>query len=650
LLTALLLTALSPAVPLRSSEPHWIRVDSSHFFVLTDADQTKGHEVITRFEQMRALFAQLIMKTRVNLPEPIEIIAFKAREEYEKVAPSRNGEGLGKGFFLSGDGRNYFVLNLAQEESWRAISYEFARLLLGFNYPPTQPWFDEGFAEYFSSAKIGDQTMEIGGDPEAHQATAGGTQGGQQSVGQLVGGQSFVEVLKSSDWQPLPQLFAARPGNAVNRHTLFCAQSWLTMHYLISNDKLSSAGTYFGLVETERLSVEDAIQKAFGMNAEQLAKAIKDYFQSLLEMLQLHNNPNAGKAPIPAPIPADQVGGGVHDIPEPTASALVAEMALRVPERREQARLELASLIDGAKTETAIAHRALGWYYLDKKDFEKANDELTKALALDNHDIWTHFYLALTKERQAKASGHPTQGLANTIQDLHVVLDSYPEFADAYAMLARAQLEGGGLRAATDSIRAATKLSPRNQSFLLELAQVYVAGKNWDAATAMLQLLSASPDTQIADSARAQLQDLPYIRKYGVPPLQAAAQPSGAPSPAPSPATPPAQKAPIPPAAQPAQEADNENTEEAPPEPQIDRRQIQYLKGRLIAVDCSQAPVALLTVSSGGKTMKLRTSDYKSLTLIGTDTFSCHWTDEAVSVNYKPGGKADGDLVSLELR
>jgi hypothetical protein len=79
-------------------------------------------------------------------------------------------------------------------------------------------------------------------------------------------------------------------------------------------------------------------------------------------------------------------------------------------------------------------------------------------------------------------------------------------------------------------------------------------------------------------------------------------------------------------------------------------RPAKFFQGRLVAVDCSKSPAAILTVSSGGKTMKLRTPDYKSLLLIGADSFSCAWNDRSVSVNYKPGGISDGDLVSVELR
>jgi hypothetical protein len=58
----------------------------------------------------------------------------------------------------------------------------------------------------------------------------------------------------------------------------------------------------------------------------------------------------------------------------------------------------------------------------------------------------------------------------------------------------------------------------------------------------------------------------------------------------------------------------------------------------------------VLTVSAESAVLKLRASDYKSLLLIGADDFSCEWRDRQVTVNYKPRGPKDGDLVSLEMR
>jgi len=77
---------------------------------------------------------------------------------------------------------------------------------------------------------------------------------------------------------------------------------------------------------------------------------------------------------------------------------------------------------------------------------------------------------------------------------------------------------------------------------------------------------------------------------------------------------------------------------------------VQYLKGKIVSVDCSQAPAATVTVSSGGSILKLHTADYKALVVIGADEFSCEWRNRATSVNYKASGRSEGDLVSLEVQ
>src|SRR5207237_376974 len=64
-------------------------------------------------------------------------------------------------------------------------------------------------------------------------------------------------------------------------HTLFYAQSWILMHYLLAKKMMPQVGTYFGLVQVQKVPVEQAIQQAFGMSTDQLEKTLKDYFHSL---------------------------------------------------------------------------------------------------------------------------------------------------------------------------------------------------------------------------------------------------------------------------------------------------------------------------------------------------------------------------------
>jgi hypothetical protein len=210
-------------------------------------------------------------------------------------------------------------------------------------------------------------------------------------------------------------------------------------------------------------------------------------------------------------------------------------------------------------------------------------------------------------------------------------------------------------------MRATIQLAPRNQTYLLNMAQIYMAGKNWDAATALLERLKTSPDPQIAKSATEQLEGLPMLKKYGVlPQAETKPQPAGAAPPSSSPAslaTPSSSTAKTPAATQPKAQAQSPQSDEVsvdqpeqpPAPPQPDKRPIQFLKGKIIAVDCSRAPSATLTVSGGAKVLNLRTDNYKSLMVMGADDFSCEWKGRTVAVNYRAGGTADGDLVSVEL-
>jgi len=642
----ILLLRCAPLAGARSDEPHWIRVNSSHFSVATDADEKHGHDVAVRFEQMRAVFGQLLARKRINMSEPIDILALTSDDEYSKVVPNRQGQGIGDGFFIPGEDRNYFVLNLSKDGSWRATSREFAEVFLNCNYPPTQAWFDAGFAEYFSSLRL-DNQPRIRGDPN-----------------------SFIELLNATPWLAIADLFATRRESMAtpesSHHTLFYAQSWIVMHYLLDQNKLPETGTYLDLVENQKLSAEEAIQKAYGMTSAQLAQAVKDHFHPLTQPSQ---GGNAAGTQLNGMASPENIGSSTQQLSDAEGQALVAEMSVRLPEHREQAVKQLESITDQAKTDNVVARRGLAWAHMQKKEFDRAIEELSKGAELNPKDPWLHYYLALVRLRAAQSSGGSIAGLPNMMQDLRLVLDWDPEFAEARNMLAMAQLEGGGVHAAMDSMRATLQLGPRNQSYLLNMAQIYLAGKNWDAATALLERLKNSPDAQVAKSAAEELEGLPTLKKYGVrPQSEAKTQPQGMPSAAPTPSSPSSTSVSSPSAPSsarkpaepqpkteqqnpgPETEASVDHPEQPPAPPQPDRRSIQFLKGKLLGVDCSQAPSAILTVSTGAKVLKLRTENYKSLMLIGADDFSCEWRSRLVAVNYRPGGKADGDLVSLEVQ
>ena len=666
MLSALLLCISAPA-----AEPSpWLEIHSAHYTVITDAGEKKGREVALRFEQMRAVFATLLAKERLNEPVPLTILAFKNDKTYYQSAPLRQGQPIAvPGFFLPGDDQNFIVLNLFEEESWRAVAHDFAHLLLNYNYPPVQGWFDEGLAEYFGSIRLDNKQFEIGGDPELNSAFTEDLLQNQHEVRNPP--KSLTELLSGQVWLALPDLLTMKHDTSSytegTHHTLFYAQSWMTIHYLLHEKKLPETGTYFDLVENQHVPVEEAIQKAFSVTPAQFDQAVKDYFHSLQPLflaLDASKRPDQLNAPpvyqFPEPVGPNDSAINLKPFPEADARAVIAEMRIRIPDRREAGLKELDALATApdpnpAKTPRVredkkdpdaplvtasgneIAHRALAWDHIQRSEFDTAAEELGNAATLNPRDLWIRYYLCVLKYRMSQAKHTDIQGLPNMMQDLRAVLEWYPEFAEAYDLLAIARTEGGGPVAAMQAERAAIQLSPRNQQYVLHLAEIYIADKKWDASRAILDRLKTSGDVKVAAAARERLTQIGNEQKYGVSAASTttAKKLSTQSSPFDVLEEDAAKRA----AAQTAQSTST-----------ADKRPAKFLQGRLVGVDCSHSPAAILTVTSGGAVLKLRTPDYKSLLLIGADTFSCDWSDRSVSVNYKAGGLSDGDLVSVEVR
>jgi tetratricopeptide (TPR) repeat protein len=488
---------------------------------------------------------------------------------------------------------------------------------------------------------------------------------------------SLTELLGGQVWLSLPDLLTMKHDTSTytegTHHTLFYAQSWMTIHYILHEKKLPETGTYFNLVENQHLPVDEAIQKAYGVTPAQFDQSVKDYFHSLTPLFvaldqskQQGVNVNAPQVyQFPELVGPDENVITAKTLPEADARAIVAGVKTRIPERRDAGLHELQALATAPNpiakpakekdkdkekdknkddssdtplvtaTGNEIAHRALAWDHIQRAEFDAAAQELGDAAALSQKDLWIRYYLCVLKFRMSLAKKTDIQGLPNMMQDLRSVLEWYPEFAEAYDMMAVARMEGGGPVAAMQAERAAMQLSPRNQQYAYHLAEIYIADKKWEAARALLDRLKASNNPQIAAVARERLAQLSSEQKYG------SAATAGSTKKLPTQSSPfdvleqdAAKRA----AAQSAQSATS------------DKRPAKFFQGRLVGIDCSQSPAAILTVTSGGVVLKLRTSDYKSLLLIGADSFSCAWNDRSVSVNYKSGGLSDGDLLSVEVR
>src|SRR5580698_3300021 len=126
--------ALPNLTPLFAGEPQWVEVRSPNFSVVTDAGEKRGREVAMRFEQMRAAFGILMTKAKVNLPIPLQIIAFRNTREMRQFAPIFKGKPTEvAGLFQGSTDRSFILLDMSVDNPWAVVFHEYAHQLMNGN-------------------------------------------------------------------------------------------------------------------------------------------------------------------------------------------------------------------------------------------------------------------------------------------------------------------------------------------------------------------------------------------------------------------------------------------------------------------------------------------------------------------------------------
>ena len=608
-LPAILLALTFCSVPaVFAGEPQWVEVRSLNFSVVTDAGEKRGREVATCFEQMRAVFGALMTKVNVNLAVPLQIVAFRNTKEMRQVAPLFNGKPTElAGLFQEGGDRSFIMLDMSVEDPWIVVFHEYAHQLMNGNLQGEfAPWFEEGFAEYFSSIEVDSKEARVGKIPHLDYV-----------ILQQLGMMTITNLLRV-------QQNSSTYNESGDHRSTFYAESSMLVHYIYDNQLLPKVAVYFDLVENKHARVEDAIQQAFGMSAPQLDKALRSYINS--GHFKYYSIPN----------PASVLSNNYTASPMSAASgnAVLADIHLHSRDYQERALSEFQDILK-SDPDNAAACRGLGYAYLQKQDFVRAAEYLKRASQLDSKDPRVHYYRALLMTCENAFGG--VADLPAMTQELEASISLDPSFADSYALLSFAQSKAGDPAKALETMKKALTISPRNETYLYNLADLYLVNRQPDQAIALLQSLPVTDNPELASHVAGALALAQQVRKT----LQDGREEND------SGMTPLDKK-------DSEDEADLQDAEEASSpastKAQINLGAAQFIRGTLTGVDCSTPPLATLTVVSGAKIWKMKVADTSHLILIGADEFSCTWNKQKVALNYRATSEGEGNVVSLEIQ
>jgi tetratricopeptide (TPR) repeat protein len=607
---ASVLIACILGLPAFAGEAQWVEVRSPNFSVVTDAGEKRGRDVALHFEQMKAVFGALLIKANVNLPIPLQIVAFRNTKEMRQVAPLWHGKPTQvSGLFQSAPDRCFIMLDMSVENPWQVVFHEYAHQLMNGNLSgEIDPWFEEGFAEYFSSIEVDSKGARVGKIPEITYRIL--QQDGMMRIADLLRVQHNSKTYNESG----------------DHRTVFYAESGLLVHYLYDNQLATKLAQYYDLLD-EKKPIEEAVQQAFGMSVAQFDKVLRNYMSGGRYKYYA----------LPTPAGIASTGYTTKPVTALDAAAVVADIHLHSLDYHDKAMEELQDILKADPNHPA-ALRGLGYGYLEKGDFEHASEYLRRAAEGDSKDPRVHYYVALLMNRSSGFGSGDER--ARMRKELETSIALNPDFADAYSMLAFVQINSGDNDSALQSARKAVSLNLRNEIYQYNLAEICIGAGKLDEAAALLKHLGGSSNPEVVSRANWSLEALEQLKKAV---QQSASSVANGAAPvkrfsADHPAEPQFQ----------GEEATR--SEVVPGIVQATTGAVKFLKGKVAKVDCSTAPAAIMAIVSGAKTWTMHIRDSNHVIVIGAEKFSCEWTNQRVAINYREKSDGDGEVVSVELQ
>src|SRR5688500_16587376 len=363
-----------------SAKDTWVSVRTKNFFMIGNANEKEVRKVALKLEQFREVFTKLFPNMKFNTPVPTTVVVFKSDSSYAPFKPSANTAG----YFQPGPDVNYITLTteLQTLDAFSVIFHEYTHLLVNNTFKNAPVWFSEGLAEYYSTFSITDD-QKIG-------------------IGIAIG--HHVHLLRQNKMLPLRTLFEVDHKsphyNEEKKQSIFYAQSWALLHYLIvgKQGKVEQLGKFLELLDAN-VPVETAFTKAFETTFEAMEKDLREYVTQ--------DRYNYIKAHFEKKIELDATTEA-KPLTEAEAQAYLGDLLLHSNRADAEKYLLNALKLD---PNLGMAHASLGMLRFREGKAEEARASLERAVAASSQNYLAHYYyaFALSRQREDAAANYPPE-------------------------------------------------------------------------------------------------------------------------------------------------------------------------------------------------------------------------------------------------
>jgi tetratricopeptide (TPR) repeat protein len=460
-----------------SAKDEWLRVRSKNFNLVGNATEKDIRKVATKLEQFRETFRQIFNQTNLNSSIPTNVVVFKSKSAYKPFLPKRaDGKadtGIA-GYFQPGDDANYITISTEGEDAdtYGTIFHEYVHFIVNTNFGKSEvpTWFNEGLAEYYQTFAIEeDQKAKLGLPQNQH-----------------------LYLLQQTKLIPLETLFKisnyALHQNGNHSRSIFYAEAWALIHYLVQSGKTEGLGKFLTLALKDVPS-EKAFQDAFQMSYAQMEKELKKYVEQNTYKYSLVTFKN--KLAFESEMQTTPMS-------EAESNAYLGDLLYHT-NRHDDAEAYLQKAIQ-LKPDSSMANTSLGMVKIRQRKFDEAKKYLEKAISEDqkNHLAFFNYALLLSREDRDEfgyVRSFPPEKAAKMRELLKKAIAINPTFTESYELYAFVNMVNNeNLDEANAYLRKALNIQPGSQRYALRLAEIYMRQEKFSEASAIADKIAKTAD------------------------------------------------------------------------------------------------------------------------------------------------------------
>ena len=478
-----LLTVLPASNPV-SAKDNWVSVRSKNFFLVGNASEKEIRQVAVQLEQFREVFSRLFTRANFNSPVPTTVVVFKSDSSYKPFKPSPNTAG----YFQAGQDVNYITLTteLSRDKyPFAVIFHEYTHLLVNNTSGNAPSWFNEGLAEYYSTFSItDDQKIRLGNVISSHVF---------RLREKLLPLRILFEVDHASPYY-----------NERDKQSVFYAQSWALMHYLIlgkNGERMPQLDKFMNLMSAN-VPVDQAFQQAFAMSLESMEKELRDYIKrDSYPVMAGHFESKLGLDTSMEAAP----------ITEAEAQAYLGDLLLHSNRAESESYLKKALTLD---PNLAMANASMAMLRVREGKTDEALKYLEAALSANSQNYLIHYYYAFALSRQGNSDMQPVmhfepESARRMKEELKKAIALRPDYPESYSLLAFVNLvTGSEIDESVAMLKGVLKNSPGRNDIVFMLAQLYLHKQEFTTARQMLEPLTRNSDAQLRQQSQAMLNQL----------------------------------------------------------------------------------------------------------------------------------------------